>query len=926
MRADEPSLRELFEALVDLPRDRHAAFFDARAVAAPDRERLERMLESRSRSDRVLPAASPADIAAAIGDDDAAPFGPGQRIGVFELIDIVGEGGSSTVFRAERTVDGVRQLVALKLLRRGVYTRDAQRQFRRERLALAQLQHPGIARFIEGGVTDAGLAYIALELVDGVPITDYASSHVLGLRARLALFADVCRAVEAAHRALIVHRDLKPTNVLVTREGEVKLLDFGIAKLLDADDDTETRVPAFTPAYAAPEQRSGAAITTATDVYALGVLLGELVTGRRVHGPGGSTTSLRTDESGATPALTPAARRALRGDLDTIVRKATAPDAERRYASAGALADDVVRLLDGRPVAAHPPSTWYRARKFVTRHRGGVTASVLFAVAILAALGVALWQANLAQREAARANAVRDFLVSVFKSAEASVPTDTRPGIDDVIRSATERLAKETALPDTVRADLLVTLAHVASSVGAWDKTLALVDEAEPILARVAGPDDARRWDATLTRADALSESNRNGEALAMLEPLRARIAARNDEAAVTGLALLGHALKDAGREDEAIAMLRDARERSKHGGIPLETQLSIAIAEVVVLDDSLHLREGLEHSADALAIWHRLGDPTDRNIIDIYRSIAQESEAVGDIARAEDAYQRSIALDDRFFDKPNEGTAWDVGVYGTFLVAQGRFGEAEPYVRRALDMRRQVLAPTDPRTLYAIAGMGKLRTGERNYAEAIRWLGEGIDTCRRESVRHQVCARLLALRAGAEASDGRHDAATRDITEAESLQRAFSGDASSGFAYILALRVVVENAQAHYADAIAAADRALAIGRATRGGMLQAELGIRYRRAFALSGLGRDDEAIAGLADVLPKYDAAFAHTPMRVDMHALDARLLARTGRADAARDEAVRTIELDSDIHALDAAASADIARIAGTAAETKVSAKR
>src|SRR5262249_25571535 len=155
---------------------------------------------------------------------------------------------------------------------------------------LAQLSHPDIARLIEGGVTDNGLAYIVLELVDGVPITDYARTHALDLRARLRLFLRVCRAVEAAHRALIVHRDLKPSNVLVTPVGHVKLLDVGIAKLLDSDDDTQTRLPSFTPAYAAPEQRSGALITTATDVFALGIVLGELLTGQRLSG-GGRTPS-----------------------------------------------------------------------------------------------------------------------------------------------------------------------------------------------------------------------------------------------------------------------------------------------------------------------------------------------------------------------------------------------------------------------------------------------------------------------------------------------------------------------------------------------------------------------------------------------------------------------------------------------------------
>ena len=198
------------------------------------------------------------------------------------------------MFCADRDCDGVRQVVALKILHRSLHSPEARRQFRRERQALTQLQHPGIARLIEGGISETGTAYIALELVDGKPITHYALEHKLDLRGRLELFLQVCRAVEAAHRALIVHRDLKPSNVLVTDDGTVKLLDFGIAKLLvTEEEETQTHLPSFTPAYAAPEQRSGAPITTATDVYALGVLLGELLTGKRLNDGSERTPSSR---------------------------------------------------------------------------------------------------------------------------------------------------------------------------------------------------------------------------------------------------------------------------------------------------------------------------------------------------------------------------------------------------------------------------------------------------------------------------------------------------------------------------------------------------------------------------------------------------------------------------------------------------------
>ena len=239
------------------------------------------MLRANDTEDEPVSSARLDGLARAIGDIPATTP-PGSRIGPFEIVRVIGEGGSSTVFEARRDVEGASQRVALKLLRQNLLSPEARRRFGREQRALIHLQHPNIARMVEGGITPDGLAYIALELVDGVPLTDFARANALGVRERLQMFATVCRAVDAAHRALIVHRDIKPSNVLVTADGEVKLLDFGIAKLLADETGPEATVlPAFTPAYAAPEQVTGDTITTATDVYALGVVLEELLTGER---------------------------------------------------------------------------------------------------------------------------------------------------------------------------------------------------------------------------------------------------------------------------------------------------------------------------------------------------------------------------------------------------------------------------------------------------------------------------------------------------------------------------------------------------------------------------------------------------------------------------------------------------------------------
>lgn len=528
--AEPTTLRDWFdEALKRAPDDR--ARFLATCADAELRSRVQRMLAIDD-SDEELPDA--AVIASRIGGANALhDLPPGSRVGPFELHQVIGEGGSSTVFRAVRGQGDVRQPVALKLLRHGLYTPEAQRQFRRERLALAQLRHPGIAHLIEGGLTESGLAYIALELVDGLPITEHARANRLDLRTRLRLFLKVCHAVDAAHRALIVHRDLKPSNVLVTAEGEVKLLDFGIAKLLGGDDQTQTRLPSFTPAYAAPEQKSGAAVTTATDVYALGMLLGELMTGTRLAN--GRTPSAQVGdrvEDGVLPAAATTTRRLLRGDIDNIVLKALDEEPAQRYASASAFADDIERLLEGRPVAAHPPSRWYRVSKFVARHKGGVATSAAFLLAVFAALGLALWNghratvnAQQASLHAQRAEAVQAFLVDLFHANAANQPdpvaarqTTARQLLDLGAQRIGE--AMDTAPP--VKLELLETLASLHDDLGLYARSAELRAHAAKLAAVVFGADAPQNADALANLATSLLGANRFDEAAATLKQAEA--------------------------------------------------------------------------------------------------------------------------------------------------------------------------------------------------------------------------------------------------------------------------------------------------------------------------------------------------------------------------------------------------------------------
>ena len=434
-------------------------------------------------------ARSPATLLSAEGtDDDDALLE--RRIGPWRIAGVIGHGGMGAVYRGERVDGGFQQQAAIKRIRVDLDQPALRRRFLRERQILAGLQHPNIAALLDGGVDDAGSPYFAMELVDGEPIDRWCDAHALGLRDRVRLFLQVCAAVQRAHQNLVVHRDLKPGNILVTHEGQTKLLDFGIAKLLQGEAERgATRERVLTPEFAAPEQVDGGAITTATDVYALGIVLHHLLAGGSPFANASaepeplSRTAARIGDSAASARGFGPGRlgTALRGDLEATVRCCLQREPERRYASAEALANDLRAWLDGRPVSAARGDRLYRLRKFVERNRWGVAAAAVAVVGISLALVVALWQARVANRQAAlardnaaraeasakRALATKDFLVQLIAGTDALQHAQGAQltAVDFLRAAAKEVDTGLTAAPDS-QAELRVAIGSSLLSLG----------------------------------------------------------------------------------------------------------------------------------------------------------------------------------------------------------------------------------------------------------------------------------------------------------------------------------------------------------------------------------------------------------------------------------------------------------------------------
>jgi serine/threonine-protein kinase len=496
---------------------------------------------------------------------------PGDVVGPYRLISELGRGGMGAVWLAERTDGQLKRQVALKLPHIAWGGALAER-LTRERDILASLEHAHIARLYDAGIDREGRPYLAMEYVEGRPIDEYCRQRALPLRERIALLLQVAAAVAHAHARLIVHRDLKPGNILVTADGQVQLLDFGIAKLIEGDRTqktflTELAGRALTPDYASPEQIRGEPLGTASDVYSLGAVSYELLTGVRPYRlkrgtPAELEEAITSVDAplASEAAREPALRRQLKGDLDAILNKALKKDSAQRYATVEAFAEDLHRHLSQQPVLAQPDRFGYRARKFIRRYRLQVAAGLVAALALLAGAGVALWQAQLARAQAARAEEVKRLVLSIFEDADTAGGGTRKTSAADLLEQARARLAAVPVSDPAVRAELLTSVGVSLVGLGEYKQATQVLEDATRLAVAQLGAGHRETIDAQLALGEALVEIGEKERAGPHLDAAEQGLRRIGDTAGlVNALRWKANLRVEESRHDEAIAAATEA-------------------------------------------------------------------------------------------------------------------------------------------------------------------------------------------------------------------------------------------------------------------------------------------------------------------------------------------------------------------------------
>ncbi len=826
----------IFEQVIDAPRSARRQLLAEVCGDRPELlEAVRALLESDDRT-RALLDQPPAHALRAAIDDEMARIWIGRSVGSYKLLAKIGQGGMGQIFLAEREDRAFDKQVAVKIM--SAATPMALERFHRERQILARLEHPGIARLLDGGTTPDGLPYVVMELVDGVSLTTYCTAKQLSLDDRLRLFERICEAVQYAHRNLVVHRDLKPGNILVDETGQAKLLDFGIAKLLTREGiaaaDTVAAERALTPDYASPEQLAGETVTTASDVYSLGVVLYELLTGttpaRRRHETRGEA---RRPFAGETPELPssgvagqndswPITSRSLRGDLDNIVSTALRHEPHRRYSSVERLAADVGHYLAGLPVEARGLGLGYRAAKFVRRHAIAVSMTAATALLLIAFTLVTLFQARRIQAERDVSRQALSFLVEAFKGADPRVHLGREVTARDILARGAERLEVDQSAPSEVRFVLMHTLGQVYAGLGSYPEAKKWLERALPLGEQLHGLHDPRlgpiltdlgevllstvdyhRAEAVARRAlevipgdqpaprvraiHTLAEvhaglnqwqesADRHADALALA---RDHLDASEPQL-VRSLNGGARALRRLGNVDEAIALNSEALalQARYRPGDNAETSMLLAGSGGLWLRKG-DLAQARENTLAGLAMRQRIYGDSHPAVARSLKTLATVTSREGDLEEAADLFRQTLAVFRTTMGEDDLQTTGARFEYAAFLHRKMNApGRAEPLYRQATDSYEAVEGSETSSTFcYLLTGLGSALADLGRHAEAEPYWRRAreIRARRQEATIKIALATQLGL-AEALAGQGKLAAAEREFAEAWEALRASHG------------------------------------------------------------------------------------------------------------------------------------------------------
>ncbi len=785
---DWKKIKSIFESSIELPHNQRQDFIEKECSGNESiKQEVEALLFAFENSGNFLEDPG-IDLSFLENSEEDDSF-IGKQFGVYKVERKIGTGGMAYVYLVSRVDNEFEQSAALKIIKRGMDTDEIIRRFKHERQTLANLDHPNIAKIIDGGTTEEGLPFFLMQYIDGIPITDYCDQNKLSVDQRLELFGKVCSAVNYAHQNLIVHRDLKPSNILITSDGIPKLLDFGIAKLLSEEQNANTMALTkegskfMTVEYASPEQVKGGKITTASDVYSLGVLLYELLTGHlpysfknkfphevekvitSVYPEKPSTIITKSNktitEEGETNEISPEEisilrssnvdrlKKRLSGDIDNIILMALNKEPERRYNSVQLLAGDIKHYIEGRPVSAHSDSLWYRSRKFVSRHKIGVTAIVIIVFLLITGVAAVVWQANIAsmQRdkatlEVAKSNQVNKFLNEILSSVDPS-----KEGKDvkvvEVLDKASKKINTELKNQPEIESEIRTTLGITFQNLGLYDQGIIQLGRALQLKDSVLGINNIET---------AMSFKN---------------------------LALVYHYK---GNLDTAKYLYEKSIEILRKLVKPPNSKIAEALNDYGTLQmDLSKYKDAKKSFEESLVNYINVYGKEHKDVASTYNNLALDFHYLNELDSAEKYYKTAYELNKKIFGDSSLSITYNINNLAFVAQDKGNYIAAESLFSKAYNLRKKVLGDNHPEVTVnkynlgcSLFFLGKYKQSEALITEAIKSWEKKLDK------NHYYFGDAYAFLGKVENADGKYDSAYQNLTHSLQIRRKLFNEKNS--------------------------------------------------------------------------------------------------------------------------------------------------